>query len=63
MGREDNSVYTADKAVLLQGYSDQAEDVEVEQNDFELALASLTPSLSLEELARYQTLQKRYQTL
>ena len=39
----------------------QEDDVEVQQQDFHAALASLTPSLSKEELARYEALREQYQ--
>lgn len=47
----------------VQDYAEDAEEVNVEQKDFESALASLTPSLSFDELARYQTLRSKYQSL
>lgn len=37
--------------------------MEVEHNDFEAALAELTPSLSQEELARYLALRQQYRGL
>ena len=49
--------------MLLQEYKEEMDEVEVEHKDFENALSNLTPSLSMEELARYQALRQKYQSL
>ena len=45
----------------VQDSAEELEDVEVEQGDFLSSLASLTPSLSQDELARYAALQNKYE--
>lgn len=47
----------------IQDTAAEADDVEVEQCDFQSALASLTPSLSQDELARYAALRNKYEGL